>query len=169
MAPESLNLLSIIAEVAIGTVALSGITMVLVMTRQAADQRRAGHVIAQLAMASAVVIGALLPMLIERFDLDAAAQWRLASAGYLAIIVFMNLLRLIPGSGFPTVYGTARRIVLVPPLTGFVLLGGNLFLGMEWPHVTQLMIALAVSLVLYINFVMVSISEDELVDESPVS
>ena len=68
MLGDAANLLSLLAEVAIGTVALSGITMVLVMSRQSPGQRQTGLVAAQLAMAFAVVIAALLPMLLERYQ-----------------------------------------------------------------------------------------------------
>jgi hypothetical protein len=161
MSPDTQDLLALFAEVAIGTVALSGITMVLVMARQAPGERETGLVAAQLGMAFAVVIASMLPLLFGRYGLAESPLWRVSSGSYVAIIVALQILRLLPDSGFPKASGRVAVVTVVPGVSGVVLLGANLWLGAEWPYLTQLMIALAASMVLYFYFVLIALSAEQ--------
>lgn len=161
MSPDTQDLLALFAEVAIGTVALSGITMVLVMSRREPGERETGLVAAQLGMAFAVVIASMLPLLLGRYGLDESRLWMVASGCYLAIILALQVLRLLPDSGFPKASGSAAVVTVVPGASGLILLGANLWLGAEWPYLTQLMIALGTSMVLYFYFVLIALSGEQ--------
>lgn len=161
MSPETQDLLALFAEVAIGTVALSGITMVLVMSRREPGERETGLVAAQLGMAFAVVIASMLPLLLGRYGLAPPHLWMVSSGSYVAIIIALQILRLLPDSGFPKATGRVAVVTVVPGASGLVLLGANLWLGAEWPYLTQLMIALATSMVLYFYFVLIALSPEQ--------
>lgn len=161
MAPETHDLLSLFAEVAIGTVALSGITMVIVMSRQEEGDRQTGLVAAQLAMAFAVVVASILPKLLNRYGISEDQVWMTSSGGYLAIIIHLQVMRLRRGSRFPKMSGRAAAIVVVPACSGFVLLAANLWLRADWLYLTQLLIALATSMVLYLYFVLTVLSREQ--------
>jgi hypothetical protein len=161
VSPETQELLALFAEVAIGTVALSGITMVLVMSRQEQSERQTGLVAAQLAMAFAVVVASILPMLLARYLIPEQQVWMLSSGGYLAIIIALQFLRLLPGSSFPKVSGRAAIIVVMPGVSGLFLLAANLWFRADWPYLTQLLIALATSMVLYLYFVLTVLSQEQ--------
>ena len=162
MSPETQELLGLFAEVAIGTVALSGITMVLVMSRQEQGERQTGLVAAQLAMAFAVVVASILPMLLSRYLIPEQQVWMLSSGGYLAIVIALQVLRLLPGSSFPKASGRAAIILMMlPGVSGLFLLAANLWLRADWPYLTQLLIALATSMVLYLYFVLTVLSQEQ--------
>ncbi len=154
MSPETQELLTLFAEIAIGTVALSGITMVLVMSRQEQEERQTGLVAAQLAMAFAVVVASILPMLLARYAIPEQHVWMMASGGYAAIIVALQVMRFLSRSPFPKVAGGAAIIVMMPAISGLILLAANFWLRSDWPYLTQLLIALATSMVLYLYFVL---------------
>ena len=161
MSPETQDLLTLFAEVAIGTVALSGITMVLVMSRQEQGERQTGLVAAQLAMAFAVVVASILPMLLARYAIPEKHVWMISSGGYAAIIIVLQVLRLLSGSPFPQVSGRAAIIVMMPGISGLILLAANFWLRADWPYLTQLLIALATSMVLYLHFVLTVLSQEQ--------
>ena len=161
MAPETHDLLGLVAEVAIGTVALSGITMVIVMSRQEEGDRQTGLVAAQLAMAFAVVLASILPKMLNIYGISEDQVWMISSGGYLAIIIHLQVMRLRRGSRFPKMSGRAAAIVVVPACSGLVLLAANLWLRADWPYLTQLLIALATSIVLYLYFVLTVLSREQ--------
>ena len=161
MAPETHDLLGLVAEVAIGTVALSGITMVIVMSRQEEGDRQTGLVAAQLAMAFAVVVASILPKLLNTYGISEDQVWMISSGSYLAIIIHLQVMRLRRGSRFPKMSGRAAAIVMVPACSGLVLLAANLWLRADWPYLTQLLIALATSMVLYLYFVLTVLSREQ--------
>ena len=85
----------------------------------------------------------------------------IASGCYVAIIVALQLLRLMPGSVFPKVTGNGSTIVMLPGVSGLFLLTANLWIRADWPYLTQLLIALATSMVLYLGFVLTVLSQEQ--------
>jgi hypothetical protein len=164
MNPEVQTLLVLIAEVAIGTVALSGITMVLLVSGGRVDEMQRGTIAAQLSMAFVVVLVAIFPLLVNQYGLDAITMWRVSSAGYLMLVL-----------GFFAVWGLGLTqisvlqevpvITRLPASSALILLGYNLWSGTDWPYVTQLFIALAVSMILYLSFVYRALTEPQAEDE----
>ena len=100
-------------------------------------------------------------MLLARYAIPEDHVWMISSGGYAAIIIALQVLRLLPGSPFPQASGRAAIIVMMPGISGIVLLTGNLWLRADWPYLTQLLIALATSMVLYLYFVLTVLSQEQ--------
>ncbi len=161
MPPETREFLAILAEVAIGTVALSGITMVLLMARQDPGERQTGLVASQLAMAFAAVVASLVPLLLNTYGLPISQIWMLSSAVYATIILTLQVPRFLPRARFPRISGLSAVIVTAPGASGMVLLGANLWIRTEWPYLTQLLLALATSMILYLYFMLISLTPEQ--------
>jgi hypothetical protein len=161
VSPEAGDLLAIFAEIAIGTVALSGITMVFVLSRQDPGERQTGLVAAQLAMASAVVMASVFPLLLGRYGIPETQVWMISSGAYLAIILGLQFLRVRRGSPLQEISGNVAIITSVPGISGLTLLAANFWLRADWPYLTQLLIALGTSMVLYLYFVLSVLSQEQ--------
>jgi hypothetical protein len=161
VSPETWDLLAIFAEVATGTVALSGITMVLVLSRQEPGDRQIGLVAAQLAMAFAVVMASIFPMILNRYGIAETQNWMISSGAYLAVICVLQIIRFQRDSVFPKISGRVAIITAVPGISGITLLGANFWHRADWPYITQLLIALGTSMVLYLFFVLRVLSQEQ--------
>ena len=54
--------------------------------------------------------------------------------------------------------GAGAIIAIAPGISGLVLLTANVWLRADWPYLTQLLIALATSMVLYLYFVLAELA-----------
>jgi len=159
MSPEVEAYLSLIAEVAVATVALSGITMVLIFSRIQLTEPKMGHIVAQLSIAFAVVVFALFPLMAINMPFVDEHLWRISSGCYLTLILTLQAMRLLKNSPLPNVSGYMNIPTTIPGVTAVILLTANIWLGEAWPHVLQLFIALVFSLALFLMFIYASISE----------
>ena len=100
-------------------------------------------------------------MLLDRYGISETQVWMISSGGYLAIIIALQILRFHPGSRFPKTSGRAAIIAAVPGVSGLALLVANLWLRADWPYLTQLLIALATSMVLYLYFVLIVLAQGQ--------
>jgi hypothetical protein len=146
------QILTLTAEVAIATVALSGITMILVTSNLALTFEKFARISSQLNMASVVAIFAMLPLFMDQLEIAPTTLWRVASVIYLVTVC------LLVGNGFKHAQSQHKvpvmaRIVMVPGLSAFILLPLNVLYVSVWPYLFQLLIAWAVSLVLFLVFI----------------
>ncbi len=159
MDSEVQNLLYLIAEIAIGTVALSGITMVLLVSNRKVSRQQTGQIAAQLSMAFVVVVFSIFPLMTTRFALSPEDGWLVCSGSYLLVILLFQLGRFIGRSPLAGVKGFVGLIVTFPAVTAFILLGVNFWLRTDWPYLVQLFLALITSMILYLAFVYSALSE----------
>jgi predicted membrane protein len=146
------QILTLTAEVAIATVALSGITMILVTSHMELTFEKQVRTSAQLNMASVVAIFAMLPLFLDQLEISPTTLWRVASVIYLVTV------GVVVGVGFKRARSHRKvpvmgRIVLVPGLSGFILLPMNILHVSVWPYLFQLFIAWTVSLILFLVFI----------------
>jgi hypothetical protein len=146
------QLLVLTSEVAIATVALSGITMILLTSNLELTFEKGARISAQLNMASIVAIFAIMPLFLDQLGITQTTLWRMASVLYLVTV------GLLLGLGFKRAKSNQKmpamvRIVLVPGISAFILLPMNMLYVSVWPYLFQLFIAWATSLVLFLLFV----------------
>jgi hypothetical protein len=146
--------LSLFAEVSIATVALSGIIMVLAVSGKKLPAERVAQIATQLRIALIVTVMSLLPLLLINFQLEPNLIWRVVSGIYIGIMIYV---------GVSTSLGRATYAHSLPVKTqnalqlmggcALVLMGLNLWLAVPWPYLLQLMIALIVSMGLFVDFI----------------
>ena len=146
------QILVLTAEVSIATVALSGITMILVVTNLDLTFEKVARISGQLNMASIVAIFAMIPLFLDQLEITQTILWRMASLLYL--ITVSSLLAL----GFKRARSNQKtptmvRIVMIPGLSALILLPLNMWLVSVWPYLFQLLIAWVVSLTLFLLFI----------------
>jgi hypothetical protein len=154
MNPEAKDYLSLFAEIAIATVALSGIIMVLAVSGKQISRQRVAQIATQLRMALIAAVFALLPLLITNFDLLSSAIWRICSALYLATMLYLA----ISSARGKDTYGQSldkkgRLAVIVVGIPALTLMSLNLWLGTPWPYLVQLTIVLIISMLLFLDFI----------------
>lgn len=153
MTDATIDLLYLIAEVSIATVALSGITMVLAVTNLSLTIERASLIGVQLRMAFVVTAFAIFPLLLIHFGLSGAKLWLWASIGYLLAVGFNILWSLVTPARLSKLPKIARFMVAVTAATAIFLLCVNIWLTTSWPYVTQLCFGWASSTFLFLNFI----------------
>ena len=140
----------LLAEVAIATVALSGITMVLATTRVALKSEQASLISIQLRMATVVTSFCILPLIVREWGIEERVLWQLSSVLYLVTILstfIWNYLHPIETPSFMS------RLMASIGLIAILLLGVNIWLGDAWPYLTQLFIGWLGSIVLFLGFI----------------
>jgi hypothetical protein len=147
------DLLYLMAEVAIATVALSGITMMLAISGMQLDAQRSAQITTQLRMAFIVVALALLPLLLLQFELNDALLWRIATGVYLLVIVYVTVRSALGSESYDRLPRDTAALVAIPGVGAFTLLPLNLYLAQSWPFLTQLCLAWGVSMALFIRFI----------------
>ena len=161
MPESSYDLLYLMAEVSIATVALSGITMVLAVSSVKLNTARASQISIQLRMAFIVTTFSIFPLLLQHYGLNDRLLWQTASIGYI-IGVALNLLW--NTFGHSSKLKLPRSSQLLVGLTGtsaFILLSLNIWLATTWPYVTQLFIAWSTSTMLFLSFILEVLSSDD--------
>ena len=150
---STIQLLYLMTEVSIATVALSGITMFIAASTMRLDGRSAIQISAQLRMAFVVTLFSVFPLFLLELDISSSAMfWRLASGLYLSGIACMWVLGVIQvraqgGNFTPPILG------VLAATTGLILLVANFWLVSAWPYILQLLIAWSVSLIIYLGFI----------------
>ena len=147
--PEFLYL---IAQVAIATVTLSGITMMLAVSGRSIEEARRRQILIQLRLAFLVTTLSIFPLILLLFDLDEQLLWRVASSTYLLVFILSVIF------GFKhKLFPTGRRMLRLPSylkrISAIILLPANLWLAEAWPYILQLFIAWNASMVLFLIFV----------------
>ena len=153
MSPEAKDYLSLFAEVSIAVVALSGIIMVLAVSGRKLPRERVVHIATQLRMALIVTIFSLLPLLMTNFDLAGESIWRVASGMYVIAMFYVGF-RASRGQGtYGNLSGAGRTAGAIAGVCALVLMPLNIWLALPWPYLVQLMIALIVSIFLFLDFI----------------
>ena len=153
MNPEAKDYLALFAEISVAVVALSGIIMVLAVSGQKLARERVVHIATQLRIALIVTVFALLPLLMTNFNLAAEWIWRIASGTYILFMIYIGF-KLSRGAGnYGTLPGAARIAGNTVGLCGVVLMPLNIWLGQPWPYLVQLMLALILSILLFLDFI----------------
>ena len=153
------QLLYLIAEVSIATVALSGITMFLAVSNMRLDIIRSSLINTQLRMAFAVTIFSIIPLFaFQLLDFSAEETWRVVSALYLFGILYLWVQAGIFSRKAETKLKPAKLAVFAA-LTAIVLLTANIWLAAPWPYMLQLLIAWSCSMVLYLGFIQSALDE----------
>ena len=154
MNPEVKDYLSLFAEIAVATVALSGIIMVLAVSGRKLSRERVVQIATQLRIALIATVFSLLPLLMTNFDLRPESIWRISSALYVGVMVYVIASmwrgRGTYGSNLPRNGRIAGTFAGVGALT---LMPLNIWLAAPWPYLVQLMIALVVSILLFLDFI----------------
>jgi hypothetical protein len=158
------QLLFLIAQLAIATVALSGITMLIGTSSLRLTFERVVRIRSQLNMASVVAVFAVVPLCIDQLGISESAVWRIASGLYL-----MTVCALV-GAGVRKARSEKKvpvmtQVLLVPGLGGLILLPLNIVFVSVWPYLFQLLIAWTVSLILFL-LLMGDILEDKAKNDS---
>lgn len=161
MNPEAKEFLSLFAEIAIATVALSGIIMVLAVSGRKLATERVLQIAAQLRTALIVTVFSLLPLLMTNFDLYPESIWRIVSG--LLITLMLGLQFLGRGGGgyvgdyLPKSWRIAGPILWV---SSVALQAVNLWLAAPWPVLVQLMVGWVLSILLFLEFIYQVLSEN---------
>ena len=151
--PEAKDYLALFAEISVAVVALSGIIMVLAVSGRKIPRQRVVHIATQLRIALIVTIFSLLPLLMTNFNLAEESIWRVASGAYIVFMAYIGF-RLSQGAGmYGSLPGAARVTGTAVGLCGVVLMPFNVWLGQPWPYLVQLMLALILSILLFLDFV----------------
>ena len=140
----------LLAEVAIATVALSGITMVLATSRSKVKPEQASLISIQLRMATIVTSFCILPLIAREWGIDERTLWQLVSGLYLVTIsstFVWNYLHPIDASVFMS------RLTVFIGLIAILLLGSNLWVGEAWLYLSQLFVGWLGSMVLFLGFI----------------
>ena len=154
MNPEAKDYLSLFAEIAIATAALSGIIMVLAVSGRQISRQRVAQIATQLRMALIAAVFALLPLLSTNFDLASSAIWRICSALYLATILYVAISVARGKDTYGQSLDEQGRIAgTVVGISALALMSLNLWLGAPWPYLVQLTIVLIVSMLLFLDFI----------------
>ena len=147
------QLLILTAEVSIATVALSGITMILAVSNLGLTFEKVASISGQLNMASVVAIFSMIPLFLDQLEITQVVLWRTASSLYIITIVLLVSKGLLRGRSNQKAPAMVR-IVLVPGVSGLILLPLNIWFVSVWPYLFQLLIAWVVSLTLFLIFIM---------------
>jgi hypothetical protein len=159
MDAETLDLLYLMGEVSIATVALSGITMVLAVSGLKLTDHRVGQITIQLRMAFLVVAFSILPLVLLQFELAEGLLWRLVTGSYL-LVIFVLLIRFrMQAEGYESLPPSSVPIAVIASIGALTLLPLNLWLAESWPYMVQLFIGWAVSMGLFIRFMYEILSE----------
>lgn len=153
MSETASNLLYLMAEISIATVALSGITMVLAVTNAGLTRQRAALISIQLRMAVVVTACSIFPLLLVLFDLPGDIFWRVASGFYLLSVFANTASRLSGPASLSVLSRSAAILVRCTALSAITLLPLNLWLATSWPYLTQLCIAWSVSTLIFLGFI----------------
>ena len=159
MDAETRDLLYLLGEVSIATVALSGITMVLAVSGMKLTGHRIGQITVQLRMAFLVVAFSILPLVLLQFDLSEKLLWLISTGSYLIVIVFLMIRFRMNAEGYEGLPRHSLPIALVASIGALTLLPVNLWLAESWPYIVQLFIGWAVSMGLFIRFMYEILSE----------
>ena len=146
------QLLMLTAEVAIATVALSGITMILAISHLGLTFEKVASISAQLNMASVVAVFAMIPLFLDQLDITQAVLWRTASTVYLVFLV------VLVSFGFKRARSSQKapamaRIAVIPGISALILLPINIWFVSAWPYLFHLLIEWVVSLMLFLVFI----------------
>ena len=144
------DLLYLMAEVSIATVALSGITMVLATSTSVLTPERVAEITIQLRMASVVTVFCLFPLVAFYWGLDQRVLWRLSSGLYLTTLLGIFYWNYRHPLQLPTDFICLGGAV---GLVALLLLGANVWFGEAWPHLTQLFLGWLGSLFLFLVFI----------------
>ncbi len=146
------QLLYLVAEISIATVALSGITMFLAVSNMRLEIIRASLINTQLAMAFAVTIFSVIPLFLAQFGFAATTFWRIASALYLIGVICLWIHAGIL-SRREEVRLKPAKLAIFAASSAIILLTLNFWLASSWPYILQLLIAWISSMVLYLGFI----------------
>ncbi len=152
MSPEVKEFLYLIAQVAIATVTLSGITMMLAISGRSLDEARHRQILNQLRMASLVTTLSIFPLLLDLLGVNGQALWRVTSGTYLVVVIILY------AYAFINKLGAIGALVLrlpsnVTATSALILLSANLWYAVPWPYLLQLFIAWNASMVLFLLFI----------------
>jgi hypothetical protein len=146
MSSAPIDLLYLLAEVSIATVALSGITLVLAASKSGLSGDSAPQIAVQLRMASLITILAMLPLVLIECGLEAEILWRTSTAIYILAIIIVSVFNTKTEHSI-----SLMGIVGVAGLSALLLLPANLWFAISWPYIAQLFVGWAVSLVLFLK------------------
>ena len=158
------ELLYLVAEISIATVALSGITMFLAVSNMKLDIPRSSLINTQLRMAFAVTVFSVIPLFIAQFDLLSSTFWRFTSALYLMGIAYLWIQAGVLSRGEKERLKPAK-IAIFAASTAVILLTLNLWLATAWPYMLQLLIAWTSSMILYLGFIQAAL-DDKVADDA---
>ena len=153
MPEEAQDLLYLMAEISIATVALSGITMVLAAANVALTDQRASVIAIQLRMAFIVTAFSLFPLLLVNYGLSGARLWIIASIGYVLAVAVNLLWSLVTPTSLSKLGKSPGRLVGFTGVSAMALRPLNLWLAESWPYLTQLCIAWSTSTLLFLGFI----------------
>jgi hypothetical protein len=161
MNAEVKDYLALFAEVAIATAALSGIIMVLAVSGRKLSTDRVAQIATQLRMALIVTVFALLPLLLANVEITASWNWRICSGLYILTILYVG----ISSARGRRTYGQAlaakgRAGGAVVGVSALALLPLNIWLAVPWPYLLQLMLALLMSIFLFLDFIVQILAEN---------
>jgi hypothetical protein len=159
MHTETFDLLYLLAEVSIATVALCGITMVLVAANQQLSSEQIARIVSQLAMSSVVVVFSIFPLLLNRIFDEVEITWLIASAAYLVVVIAGNLSRFRQSGLLKNLNTRYRTVTGVAAVSAVLLLGVNIWLKTDFPYLIQLFVAWICSIVLFGGFIYETLSE----------
>jgi len=153
MGNEEKELLYLLAQMAVATVTLSGITMMVAISGRKLEATRHHLLInSQLRMAFLVTMLSVLPLLLGQLGLSGPTLWRSASGIYLALVTFFAVYavshRLIPTGSL-----ASRLPANLAIASAGILLSTNLWLAAPWPYILQLFLAWNASMAVFLIFV----------------
>ena len=154
MDSDSRELLYLLGEIFIATVALTGIIMVLLGTKSERRESHGAQIAMQLRMSSTVTIFAVFPLVMEKLGLSGEMLWRVSSGAYLSTLLYFNARAIF--SVDPTLRPKDQTAFVLIALTGaiaMVTLTSNLFVGGASLHIAQLFIAWVASILLFRMFI----------------
>jgi len=153
MSPEEKELLYLIAQMAIATVTLSGITMMVAISGRKLEAGRYHRLInSQLRMAFLVTMLSVLPLMFAQLGLSDQLLWRSASCIYLLLITIFGVYA-VTQRIMPTGSLAARLPANLAIASAAILLSINLWLAEPWPYILQLFLAWIASMVVFLIFV----------------
>lgn len=147
------DLLYLMAEISIATMAFSGITMVLAVSSVSLNAKHAGQIGLQLRMAFIVTAFSILPLLLSHYRLDEEELWRIASFAYVLAVLANLLYMAFNESSRALLPNKTGLLAQFTGVSAIVLLFLNLWLATSWPYLTQLFIAWCTSTMLFLAFI----------------
>ena len=159
MSAETRDLLFLLGELFIATVALTGIIMVLLSTRSESRVTQGAQLAYILRMSSTVTIFAVFPLIVEKCGLEGHLLWRVSSGTYLCTLLYFAGRAFL--SDDPT-YQVAKRAQILIGLTGLIAMGtliSNLIIAGATLHIVQLFIAWVTSMLLFRSFILEALVE----------
>jgi len=153
MNTEEQELLYLIAQMAIATVTLSGITMMVAISGRKLEASRHHRLInSQLRMAFLVTMLSVLPLILGQLGLSGPFLWRLASGIYLVLVMFFGVYALMQKL-IPTGTFASRLPANLAIASAAILLSTNFWLAVSWPYILQLFLAWNASMAVFLIFV----------------